>query len=67
MPPAEDSSRIAGEPGEEDSKYGTVGSKTPKEKERKVRTKATIATEHVDLINNNFWQTKPWLLNDKLL
>lgn len=61
----EKSSRISGEDGEEESSYGIVGSKTQKEKERKLRTKATIATEHVDLIKDDFWLTKPWLLSGR--
>ena len=42
-----------------------VLSKTQKEKERKNKTKATIVTEHVDLIKEVFWQQRPWLISGR--
>ena len=44
---------------------GEVLSRTQKEKERKKRAKATILTEHVDLIKDDFWQQRPWLLSGR--
>ncbi|KAF2091210.1 tRNAHis guanylyltransferase [Saccharata proteae CBS 121410] len=40
-------------------------SKTAKEKERKRRSKATIAVEHVDLIRDEFWVKRPWILSGR--
>ena len=40
-------------------------SKTKKEKERKRRMKAQIATEHVDIIKDIFWEKRPWLLSGR--
>lgn len=57
---------MAREDSEEGNSYGVVGSTAhEKENERKLRTRAKIETEHVDLINDGFWLTRPWLLNDK--
>ncbi|CAZ80145.1 unnamed protein product [Tuber melanosporum] len=39
-------------------------SKTQKEKERKLAKKARIVTEHVDIIGDEFWQKRPWLLGN---
>jgi tRNA(His) guanylyltransferase len=40
-------------------------SKTQAEKERKKRQKARIAVQHVDIIKDDFWQRRPWLLSGK--
>ena len=37
-------------------------SKTQAEKERKRKQKAVIAVEHVDVIKDEFWDKRPWLL-----
>jgi tRNA(His) guanylyltransferase len=37
-------------------------SKTQKEKERKRRSKAEIVVQHVDIIKDDFWNDRPWLL-----
>ena len=50
---------------EEENVDGEVLSKTQKEKERKKRVKATIVTEHVDLIRDEFWQKRPWLISGR--
>ncbi|MCJ1236321.1 tRNA-His guanylyltransferase [Varicellaria rhodocarpa] len=47
--------------GEVDGK-GSCLSKTRKEKEQKRRAKAAIVIEHVDIIKDEFWETRPWLL-----
>lgn len=38
-------------------------SKTQKDKERKRRVKASIKTEHTDIIKDEFWDQRPWLLS----
>ncbi|MCJ1386374.1 tRNA-His guanylyltransferase [Xylographa soralifera] len=38
-------------------------SKTQKEKEKKKRAKTSILVEHLDLIKDDFWQRRPWLLS----
>lgn len=40
-------------------------SRTQKEKERKKRSKAKVLCEHVDLIKDEFWEKRPWLLSGK--
>ncbi|CAG8948997.1 hypothetical protein HYFRA_00002125 [Hymenoscyphus fraxineus] len=40
-------------------------SKTQEEKDRKRRAKARIAVQHVDIIKDEFWQRRPWLLSNK--
>ncbi|KAF2017659.1 Thg1-domain-containing protein [Aaosphaeria arxii CBS 175.79] len=40
-------------------------SRTQREKERKKRTKARIVIEHVDVIKDEFWIRRPWILTGK--
>ena len=40
-------------------------SRTQKEKDRKKRNKAKVITEHVDLIKDEFWEKRPWILSGK--
>lgn len=40
-------------------------SRTQKDKDRKKRTKARILVEHVDLIKDEFWEKRPWILSGK--
>ncbi|KAF5016190.1 hypothetical protein F66182_12210, partial [Fusarium sp. NRRL 66182] len=40
-------------------------SKTQQEKMRKLRRKAQVVVEHVDIIKDEFWQRRPWLLSGK--
>lgn len=40
-------------------------SKTQEEKDRKRRAKARITVQHVDVIKDEFWQKRPWLLSNK--
>ncbi len=40
-------------------------SKTQVEKERKRRAKARITIEHLDIIQDEFWEKRPWLLSNK--
>ena len=42
---------------------GPLLSKTAAEKERKTRAKASIAIEHVDIIKDEFWELRPWILS----
>ena len=39
-------------------------SKTQGRRERKGRMKATIAIEHLDIIKNDFWDERQWLISD---
>lgn len=41
-------------------------SKTQKEKERKRRARASIEIEHADIIKDDFWDQRPWLLSGHL-
>ena len=40
-------------------------SRTQKDRDRKKRSKARIITEHVDLIKDDFWEKRPWILSGK--
>lgn len=39
-------------------------SKTQAERERKRRMRAAVVVEHVDVIKNDFWTKRPWILAD---
>jgi tRNA(His) guanylyltransferase len=40
-------------------------SKTQEEKDRKRKAKAKITIQHVDMIKDEFWERRPWLLSNK--
>ncbi|KAM3069282.1 tRNA-His guanylyltransferase [Clarireedia jacksonii] len=40
-------------------------SKTQEEKDRKRRAKARITVQHLDIIKDEFWERRPWLLSNK--
>ena len=40
-------------------------SKTARERERKSKAKAGIKMEHCDVINNDFWHRRPWILSGR--
>lgn len=40
-------------------------SKTQQEKLRKNRRKAQVVIKHVDIIQDEFWDRRPWLLSNK--
>ncbi len=40
-------------------------SKTQAENDRKRRAKARIVVEHLDIIKDDFWDRRPWLLSNK--
>lgn len=40
-------------------------SKTQAEKHQKLRRKARIAVQHVDMIKDDFWERRPWILSNK--
>ncbi|KAF1349432.1 tRNAHis guanylyltransferase, partial [Lizonia empirigonia] len=40
-------------------------SRTQKDKDRKKRRKAKILMEHIDLIKDDFWEERPWILSGK--
>lgn len=59
---------LGGDVGEEETQdmVGESGrSKTQREKERKRRAKAPIVVEHLDIIKDEFWDRRPWLLSDR--
>lgn len=51
----------------EDNEYEQVEeiSKTQKEKMKKARQKAQVVVEHIDIIRDDFWTVRPWLLSGK--
>jgi len=40
-------------------------SKTQAESDKKKRAKAMILVEHMDIIKDDFWDRRPWLLSNK--
>lgn len=40
-------------------------SKTQEENDKKTRRKARILVEHLDIIKDDFWDRRPWLLSNK--
>ncbi|KAK7750095.1 tRNA-His guanylyltransferase [Diatrype stigma] len=40
-------------------------SKTQDEKDKKTRSKARVLVEHLDIIKDDFWDRRPWLLSNK--
>jgi tRNA(His) guanylyltransferase len=40
-------------------------SKTQTVKDRKTKGKARITVQHVDIIKDEFWDRRPWLLSNK--
>ncbi|KAK2048262.1 tRNAHis guanylyltransferase [Colletotrichum somersetense] len=40
-------------------------SKTQAEKDNKKRSKARVVVEHLDIIKDDFWDRRPWLLSNK--
>lgn len=40
-------------------------SKSQSEKEKKKRAKAKVVTEHLDIIKDDFWERRPWILSNK--
>ncbi|RBQ71206.1 hypothetical protein FVER14953_00681 [Fusarium verticillioides] len=40
-------------------------SKSQKEKDKKSRAKARVVVEHMDIIKDDFWNQRPWLLSNK--
>jgi tRNA(His) guanylyltransferase len=39
-------------------------SRTQHDKLRKLRRKAEVVVEHVDIIKDEFWQRRPWILSN---
>ncbi|KAL4934357.1 tRNA guanylyltransferase [Aspergillus undulatus] len=52
-------------PSEEDGAPQGAISKTQQEKLRKLRRKAQVIVEHVDIIKDEFWERRPWILSGK--
>lgn len=42
-----------------------VMSRRQRDKDRKKRSKAKIITEHIDIIKDEFWEKRPWILTGK--
>jgi tRNA(His) guanylyltransferase len=40
-------------------------SRTQQEKLRKLRRKVQVVVDHVDIIKDEFWQRRPWILSGK--
>jgi tRNA(His) guanylyltransferase len=53
------------ETGTDDTGLPVVQSKTQAEKDRKKRDKARVLVDHLDIIKDDFWLRRPWLLSNK--
>jgi tRNA(His) guanylyltransferase len=42
-----------------------VQSKSQAEKDKKRRAKAKVVVEHLDIIRDEFWDKRPWILSGK--
>lgn len=40
-------------------------SKSQSENDKKKRAKARVTVEHIDIIKDEFWDRRPWLLSNK--
>lgn len=40
-------------------------SKTQTDKDKKRRSKARVVVEHLDLIKDDFWDRRPWILSNR--
>ena len=40
-------------------------SRTQKDKWKKARVKARVVVEHIDIIKDEFWERRPWILSGK--
>jgi tRNA(His) guanylyltransferase len=49
----------------EDMAGASGQTKSQAEKDRKKRAKARVVCEHVDIIRDEFWLKRPWLLSNK--
>ncbi|KAL2847941.1 putative tRNAHis guanylyltransferase [Aspergillus pseudodeflectus] len=58
-------SKVSQAQGEEESTAQEKISKTQQEKIRKQRRKAQVVVEHVDIIKDEFWERRPWILSGK--
>ncbi|KAF2853409.1 Thg1-domain-containing protein [Plenodomus tracheiphilus IPT5] len=45
--------------------HPTTMSRTQRDKDRKKRSQARIVMEHVDIIKDEFWEKRPWILSGK--
>ncbi|KAM7206742.1 tRNA guanylyltransferase [Rhypophila sp. PSN 637] len=54
---AQEVEQMAGEP--------TQQSKTQRDNDKKKRAKARVTVEHLDIIKDDFWDRRPWLLSNK--
>lgn len=50
---------------DEASKPEENPSRTQQDRLRKLRTKAKVVVEHVDIIKDDFWEQRPWILSNK--
>lgn len=63
--PASSSSKSIAEPEQhENSTQDNEISRTQHDKLRKLRQKADVVVEHVDIIKDEFWQRRPWILSN---
>ena len=56
-----------GELGDEEtsSAVPTVPSNTQAERQKKVRSKAPVVIQHLDIIKDDFWERRPWILSGR--
>jgi hypothetical protein len=47
---------------QEDGNHRQLLSSTATQKERKAKSKAGVTIEHLDIIKDDFWNSRPWIL-----
>ncbi|KAL2863729.1 tRNA guanylyltransferase [Aspergillus lucknowensis] len=62
---AESVSKTSQDLGEEETAAPENVSKSQQEKIRKLRRKAQVVVEHVDITKDDFWEQRPWILSGK--
>lgn len=51
--------------GSEEGGVPVQTSRTQREKINKLRRKAKVVVDHVDIIKDEFWEKRPWILSNK--
>jgi tRNA(His) guanylyltransferase len=63
-PSTEPTGTVAHEEDQEPA-YARELSRNQQDKLRKLRRKAQVVVDHVDIIKDEFWQRRPWILSGK--
>lgn len=62
---SEEASQGAADAEDETTVMSQTLSKSATERERRTKAKARIAVEHIDIIKDDFWDRRPWILTGR--